>query len=987
MTKDGSGTLVLNADNGSSYTGNISASANGGVIKILNNNSLGNTTGTTTIGSGSTLLIAGDLLTIPEPLVLNGDGIATNQGAVRNPSGVNTITGSITLGASARMVSAGSSNTGDSLILKGNIATISGAILSMDVIKGMRLTGVVSGGGGLTKNNMDTLLFYSSASNTYSGITTINDGVVRIQNSKVFGDSSSITTAHTIINGGTLLIDMNGFTLPEPLTISGNGILTNSVYQGAVKTLYGNNTLKGQVTLAANSLINAGVISSTSDSLKLSTINTGSVTGYALTLVTNTGVRTTGVISGLGSLIKEGADTLKISTINTYTGFTKLTSGGFLLGANYVMPSTSTNEFIFNGGYLISNGFTDTLGKLSILENSYISLRYLPIHGLTFSGKGSFVAGKNVIIYGWSGLTAPALSRTGKLISSNPTQALVYLRTTGNLGSSKSGGITQFGQVVSASLGNDYNGRIYFSNNTSLTTFQLNRIRFYVDSSATYISPNRYWSAVQSGSFELLASDTIKTEPVDIIPTSSLTTTAVNPITNTTAVTGGNITTATDDAVIARGVVWSTSASPTVDLLTKTNDGTGTGTFTSNISGLTASTTYFVRAYATNSNGTSYGAQISFNTLRMPTLAVTSNAISITYSTALVGGNIITENGFAVTERGFVWATTANPTTASTGKLVVSGTSIGSYTGTITGLTNSTLYYVRSYAINAQGTNYGDQITFTSAIPPAGSGLSSGTAATSAKAIQTAFPSSPDGVYWINLPTVGPTEIYCLMDSKYDGGGWMLALKAPETGNTFGYDATYWTSSTNNLNTASPSRLSTSNTDAKYDVMNYYVAGNDLLALWPDIPNSTADKGSTTNSGSISGLTQWSWMAKSVLGGNTTMQAKLNSAQASLISNPGGVASGSGTTSVFNFTGFGAGTYNPFSSQIGFTFYGFNYTGSAANKARWGFGWNNEADQGSNDASGGIGLNRVLFSAGDFFSCCGGFTGLNKQQKVEIYVR
>jgi hypothetical protein len=79
--------------------------------------------------------------------------------------------------------------------------------------------------------------------------------------------------------------------------------------------------------------------------------------------------------------------------------------------------------------------------------------------------------------------------------------------------------------------------------------------------------------------------------------------------------------------------------------------------------------------------------------------------------------------------------------------------------------------------------------------------------------------------------------------------------------------------------------------------------------------------------------------------------------------------------------------YNPFSSQLGYSFYGFNYTGSTANKARWGFGWNNESNQDSNDVSGGIGLNRVAYSAGDYIYCCGGFTGLNNQRKVEVYVR
>ena len=481
---------------------------------------------------------------------------------------------------------------------------------------------------------------------------------------------------------------------------------------------------------------------------------------------------------------------------------------------------------------------------------------------------------------------------------------------------SKSGGLTKYGQIVSASIGADFNGRIYFTNSTSLTQFQLNRLRFYVDPSIDYTSPYNYFSSTQAASFELLANDTIKTEPVDVLPITTLTTTAASSIANTTAIGGGNITDASGDAVLIRGVVWSTTSSPTIALSTKTMNGSGSGTFTSSITGLSPGTLYYVRAYATNSNGTDYGNQVSFTSLNAPTVAATSAASSITYYTAAVGGNITSDNGVAITARGFVYAlasTTTNPT-LSNSFVTVAGTT-GSFTGTITGLAPSSIYYVSTYATNSQGTTYGSPINLTTPTAAVGSGLTSGTAATSALAILTGFPSSPDGVYWINIPSVGVQQVYCLMDSKYDGGGWMLALKAAASGSTFKYGSTYWTSSTNNLNTASPSRLSTSNTDAKYDIMNYYASGNDLMALWPDVANSPSANGSTTNSGSISGLTEWSWLAKSVLGGNTTMQAKLNSTQTSLIPNPSGVASGSGNNTVYNFTGFGAGTYNPFSSQ------------------------------------------------------------------------
>ena len=92
-----------------------------------------------------------------------------------------------------------------------------------------------------------------------------------------------------------------------------------------------------------------------------------------------------------------------------------------------------------------------------------------------------------------------------------------------------------------------------------------------------------------------------------------LTTTAVTDITPITAISGGNITSDGGATIIARGVCWSTGQTPTISD-NKTTDATGAGSFVSNISGLSANTTYYVRAYATNSNGTGYGSAISFTT-------------------------------------------------------------------------------------------------------------------------------------------------------------------------------------------------------------------------------------------------------------------------------------------------------------------------------------------------------------------------------------
>ena len=93
----------------------------------------------------------------------------------------------------------------------------------------------------------------------------------------------------------------------------------------------------------------------------------------------------------------------------------------------------------------------------------------------------------------------------------------------------------------------------------------------------------------------------------------ALTTTPVSSITQTTASSGGNISNDGGAAVTARGVCWSTTANPTI-ANNKTNEGTGTGTFISSITGLTLGNIYYVRAYATNNTGTAYGNEVNFTT-------------------------------------------------------------------------------------------------------------------------------------------------------------------------------------------------------------------------------------------------------------------------------------------------------------------------------------------------------------------------------------
>ena len=196
-------------------------------------------------------------------------------------------------------------------------------------------------------------------------------------------------------------------------------------------------------------------------------------------------------------------------------------------------------------------------------------------------------------------------------------------------------------------------------------------------------------------------------------PESPIVTTAdVTDITQTTAVSGGNVTDDGGASVTARGVCWSTSQNPTISD-NHTSDGNGTGSFTSNLTNLTANTTYYVRAYATNENGTSYGEQKSFTTLQnieLPTVT-TADVTDITQTTAVSGGNVTDDGGAAVTARGVCWSKDPNPTIDNS--FISNGNGTGSFTIEISGLTSATTYYVRAYATNSEGTSYGEQKMFT----------------------------------------------------------------------------------------------------------------------------------------------------------------------------------------------------------------------------------------------------------------------------------
>ena len=195
-------------------------------------------------------------------------------------------------------------------------------------------------------------------------------------------------------------------------------------------------------------------------------------------------------------------------------------------------------------------------------------------------------------------------------------------------------------------------------------------------------------------------------EALKVAPT--VTIGAIADITSVSATTSGSVAADGGAAVTDRGICWSaTNQTPTTADGNVAN-GTGLGSFTSSLGGLSPGTTYYVSTYATNSVGIGYSSASTFKTLALTPTLTTTDVTSITNTTASSGGNITSDGGATITARGVCWSTNQNPTIAD--YKTTGGTGIGSFSSAITNLTPGATYYFRAYATNSVGTTYGNQV-------------------------------------------------------------------------------------------------------------------------------------------------------------------------------------------------------------------------------------------------------------------------------------
>ena len=156
-------------------------------------------------------------------------------------------------------------------------------------------------------------------------------------------------------------------------------------------------------------------------------------------------------------------------------------------------------------------------------------------------------------------------------------------------------------------------------------------------------------------------------------------------------------------------MLFRSSESPTINDY-KTEDGEGLGEFASNLTELELGTTYYVRAYAVNSEGVAYGNEQIFETLAELPTVTTASLTNATATSVDTGGEITSDGGAAITARGVCYGTEPNPTID--GLKTSDGTGAGVFESLLTDLTPRVTYYIRAYATNSAGTAYGEELRY-----------------------------------------------------------------------------------------------------------------------------------------------------------------------------------------------------------------------------------------------------------------------------------
>ena len=367
-------------------------------------------------------------------------------------------------------------------------------------------------------------------------------------------------------------------------------------------------------------------------------------------------------------------------------------------GKNVSYTLTPSNEWIIpsktSGVFSQTENLTVAVDRTGFSEGDYTGSLLLKVgeHSKTIPVRMAIVAEKKptVMLYNVGDITDKTATFIGSVISVGSSRVMHYGFCWGkeenpDIESAES---CNFGDCSSAK---DF---VYSANMLEESTTYY--VRAYAENS-TGIS---YSNQLKFTTYEAAKRPEVQTLEVNNVQSSSAN------------VTGRILKVGHNDGVIQHGHVWSRTPNPTTDN-SKTELGAmnATGTFVSAISGLDPNVTYHVRAYATNSIGTSYGDDITFVTATDIVSLTTAGVYEIVHDKATVAGSISYLGGNTIKERGVCWGIDPNPTTNDTHK--TSNDTSNRFEVRIDGLSEKTSYHARAYVVTAENKAfYGNDVVF-----------------------------------------------------------------------------------------------------------------------------------------------------------------------------------------------------------------------------------------------------------------------------------
>jgi fibronectin-binding autotransporter adhesin len=385
LTKNGTGVLALSGSN--DYDG--ATAINTGVLNIQHNNALGTAVGGTTVASGAALQLQGNITITGETLSLNGPGMASANGALRNISGNNTWGGDITIQAANTRIQA---DAGSLLTVSGGINTAGFSTIfggSSSTNSTINVSGVISGSGAVTLStaNSATPNVTLSGNNTYTGATSVNGGSLTANTLKDFGVDSSL-------GRGTagIAIQLGATTYNGNLIYTGGATSSNRTFRIGSNTAGDtggsviNNNGSGALTFSATAL---NVQSSSANTARILTLGGSNTDANTISgaIIDNNGSAAVGVT-------KADAGTWVLSGTNTYTGSTIINAGTLQIGAGSTTGSISSSSAITNNASLVIDR-SNTISMSNAISGTG-SLTQKGAGTLTLSGNSSYAGATTV---------------------------------------------------------------------------------------------------------------------------------------------------------------------------------------------------------------------------------------------------------------------------------------------------------------------------------------------------------------------------------------------------------------------------------------------------------------------------------------------------------------------------------------------------------------------------------------------------------------